>query len=454
MKHVPGIMLAAPKSGSGKTLLTIALLTYLQQQNKHPRAIKCGPDYIDPMFHRKVMQVPSKNLDTWMADEKTVSALFSDYVTEDCFVIAEGVMGLYDGLGGVLPQGSSYDLAETLGLPIVIILDAHGMGRTMVAILQGLVGQDTAGLIRGVILNKTSKHFYQVMKPMIEEQVGISCLGYFPKTEALHLESRHLGLKLPEEIADLKEQLSLAADFLVQSVDVEALLALGEEAVKHAEKAANKTLEASDKKVRIAVAMDEAFCFIYEDNLALLRSYGAEIVPFSPLKDEKLPEQIGGLILYGGYPELYAKALSENTTMRASINSALTGGLPCLAECGGFMYLHDSITAEDGVTYPMCGVVKGNCSNTGKLVRFGYIEMEGPKDWLGDKAIRGHEFHYYDTDENGSDVVVRKPVTGRTYSAVLCTEEQWLGFPHLYYPSNPAFVKHFIEQVCKFSDKQ
>ena len=211
---------------------------------------------------------------------------------------------------------------------------------------------------------------------------------------------------------------------------------------------------------RIAVAMDEAFCFYYRDNLNMLEYCGAEIVPFSPLHDGALPEEISGLLLGGGYPELYAKELAANESMKASVREALKKGMPSLAECGGFMYLHESLTTQDGETFSLVGAVPGTCSYKGKLVRFGYVEITEREDaaeegacgfLLPGQSIRAHEFHYFDSTANGESCVAVKPVTGRSWHCIHGTEHNFWGFPHLYYPSEPAFVRHFLEQVRDYA---
>jgi cobyrinic acid a,c-diamide synthase len=457
MTHT-GILLAAPNSGSGKTTVTCALLEALKRQNIRVRSFKSGPDYIDPMFHERVIGVPSRNLDTFFSEQKQVRELYA--LGQDAFEMSviEGAMGLYDGLGGTREEGSAYHLAQTLDLPIVLVLDAHGMGRTMVALLAGLLQYDTDHRIVGVILNRTTEHFCAVMSPLIEEELGLIVFGFFPNMPELHLESRHLGLKLPEEVEHLQEQVRRAADALETCVDIEGIARTAQSwALLHDfrdttmcnEEQENKDSESMEVHgPKIAVARDAAFCFYYKDNLRMLQEAGAQLLYFSPLSDKKLPDEADAILLGGGYPELCAKQLSENVSMRESIRAAIAAGMPSVAECGGFMYLHETLTDEAGQTYPMVGVVPGGCRNTGKLVRFGYVEVkEKTEHFLGNSAIRGHEFHYYNSDQNGTDCVAVKPTTGRTWDCVHSGSGYWWGYPHLYYPSNPAFVENFVAQA-------
>ncbi|MBQ7796005.1 MAG: cobyrinate a,c-diamide synthase [Lachnospiraceae bacterium] len=444
------VMIAAPKSGSGKTTITCALLQALKDRGHHVVSYKCGPDYIDPMFHQKVLDIPSKNLDTFFTGENETLQLFLKDRKEVDFAVLEGVMGLYDGLGGIREEGSSYHLAKVTKTPIVLVVDAKGMGRSVLAQIAGFLAYDTEHLIQGVILNRMSKSYFSVMKPLLEE-VGIAVLGYFPENKSMYFESRHLGLQMPDEIPKIKRQLEVIAKEFSVSVQVEQIIDM-------AGNAKPLTMVESDiEKITtahcpvIAIAKDEAFCFYYEDNLRLLEENGAELAYFSPIHDRKLPDNCSGILLGGGYPELYAKELAANDSMREAIRTAIANNMPTVAECGGFMYLHSAIEAAEGSLYEMAGVLPGVCRNTGKLVRFGYIEIEEEKGrfLMEGERIRGHEFHYYDSEDNGSDCTAIKPVTGKTYPCIITGESYWFGFPHLYYPSNPRFAERFVELARK-----
>lgn len=463
MKHI-GLMLAAPSSGSGKTTITCALLAALKKRNIRVRSFKSGPDYIDPMYHERVIGVPSGNLDTFFSDEQEIRYLYERGWENYDYSVIEGAMGLYDGLGGTRPEGSAYHLAQTLDLPVFLVLDARGMGRTMIALLAGLLRYDGDHQIAGVILNRTTERFYGIIGPQIEKELGLPVIGYFPEKQELHLESRHLGLKLPGEIEELKNQVFSAAEILEETVDVDRMLALAErcslfsDSLRREEKDRSHLWEnifdKTEKKVRIAVAKDGAFCFYYGENLRILQEKGAELVEFSPLADAGLPDHTDGILLGGGYPELFARQLSDNVSMRSSIREAIEAGIPSVAECGGFMYLHESLTNQEGSTFPMVGAVAGGCHNTGKLVRFGYVEIkEKETNFLAGRPIRGHEFHYYDSDHNGRDCIAGKPATGRSWDCVHEGENHWWGYPHLYYPSNPAFVSHFLHE-CRMAQQR
>lgn len=472
------IMIAAPKSGSGKTMLTCALLQALKEDGLQPVSFKCGPDYIDPMFHERVLEIPSRNLDTFFTGEKETAALLARGRATGSIAVLEGVMGLFDGLGGIRPEGSSYHLAEVTNTPILLVVDAKGMSRSVIPLILGFLSYDTKHLIRGVILNRMSEASYEALKPLLEKELPVPVFGYLPQSASLHIESRHLGLLRPDELSDLKARLKNAADELRKTVRLDALLRTAEAAPelsfhpkdvrpksplsKNSGQNDSLTKDSGQRKTGltggreagpvIAVARDEAFCFYYEDNLRLLRENGARLTFFSPLRDKRLPEKTAALLLGGGYPELHAKALSANSDMREAIKAAFLAGMPLVAECGGFMYLHNAIVDENGISHPMTGIVNAVCSDQRRLVRFGYVELtEKTSRFLPEgQSIRGHEFHYYDSTDNGTACLARKPVTGKTWTCVIEGDNFWLGFPHLYYPSNPAFAERFVQMAEVF----
>ena len=451
------VMIAAPKSGSGKTTITCAILQTLKDMGKQVVSYKCGPDYIDPMFHQRVIGIPSKNLDTFFTGENDTRKLLLKNRTGEEIAVIEGVMGLYDGLGGVREEGSSYHLAKVTKTPIILVVDAKGMGRSVIPLIAGFLAYDTEHLIRGVILNRMSKSYYEIIKPLIEAELQIRVLGYLAERQQLQIQSRHLGLHLPGEIKEIQRQLEVAAEELQKSVSIETIIQIAASAETiEIEKITETTEKITSTelitKPLIAVARDEAFCFYYEDNLLLLKEYGADIAYFSPLHDKELPEGSSGLLLGGGYPELYAKELEENTAMRKEIKAAVESGMPVVAECGGFLYLHTAIRDRDGHPYQMAGVLPAACQDTKKLVRFGYIELEEKESNFLEVGtrIKGHEFHYFDSEKNGEDCIAIKPVTGRTYPCVIEKENVWMGFPHLYYPSNPSFADHFVKKAEQY----
>ena len=478
-------MIAAPKSGSGKTMITCALLQLLKDSGKNVLSYKCGPDYIDPMFHKKVLGVPSKNLDTFFTDEKTTVQLFLDERADGDFAVLEGVMGLYDGLGGIYEQGSSYHLAKVTQTPIILVVDAKGMGKSVLALIAGFLQYDTQHLIKGVLLNRMSKGYYDIIKPLIEKELSVKVVGYFPEQKDIGLSSRHLGLVMPDELSDVKKQLNETADRLKKTIDMDLFIDIAEAAdeisdSESADEDKRQTLKNAEpmriqdqnNTVNIAVAMDEAFCFYYEDNWKLLEKCGAKLQYFSPIHDTKLPEDCDAMLLGGGYPELYAKELSKNVSMLNAIKKAFKAGMPTVAECGGFMYLHTYIRnicddndeknnadtqnkadiQNDMNKSKLVGALDGGCHFKGKLVRFGYIELaEKHSNFLPlNEKIKAHEFHYYDSTDNGADCIATKPATGRSYDCVISHDNYWLGFPHLYYPSNPHFAESLVRKAYEY----
>lgn len=439
-------MLAANKSGSGKTTITCGLLGALKERGLNPCSFKCGPDYIDPMFHRNVLGIPSGNLDTFFTEDDVTRELFKIEFSGDIAVI-EGVMGLFDGIGGVELTGSSYDLARVLKTPIILVIDAKGAGRSVLAEIRGFLDYDSEHLIKGVILNRTSKAFGVKLADLIEEELHIKCFGTVAEEKNVELSSRHLGLYLPQEIDDINKKLEKQKNLVLDGVDIDGIIELSKTVpeIKAASKIFVQPSKDSDNKLRLGVARDEAFCFYYRENLAMLQARGVELVEFSPLRDHHLPENISGILLGGGYPENYLSALQGNTQIKAEIKKAMDRGIPMLAECGGFMYLLDNIKNEQDKTYNMIGAINGSAYWTGKLVRFGYVTIEAEGF-----EIKGHEFHYYDTDNNGSSFTAKKPTGNRSWQCIHKVGPSYIGFPHLYYPSAPVFVDKFVEAMKNY----
>ncbi len=453
-------MIAAPKSGSGKTMITCALLQLIKNRGENITSYKCGPDYIDPMFHKEILDVPSKNLDTFFTGEETTVQLFLDGKSDGDFAVLEGVMGLYDGLGGISQEGSSYHLSKITHTPIILVVDAKGMGKSVIPLISGFLQYDTNHLIKGVLLNRMSKGYYDIIKPLIEQELPIKVVGYFPEQKDIVFESRHLGLVMPEEVNNIKNKLNEISGRLKNTINLDLLIDIATNADDICYEAIeDKQNDCPRNIVNLAVAMDEAFCFYYEDNLRLLEKYGAKLQYFSPLHDAKLPDDCDALLLGGGYPELYAKDLSENISMLNSIKTAFENGLPTIAECGGFMYLHTYLYGscdETALAFGLVGALNNKCYYKGKLVRFGYVELKEKQSNFLPKGeiIKAHEFHYYDSTDNGQNCIATKPTTGKMYECVISNGNYWLGFPHLYYPSNPHFVENFIKKAQKYKNKK
>ena len=445
----PRLLFAAPASGSGKTTIVCGLLRALKNRGRAVRAFKCGPDFIDPLFHEKVVGVPSGTLDLFFSDEEQLRRLFCRHAEGAQISLIEGVMGYYDGLGAASSDASSYAVARALDAPVVLIVDGRGQSLSALATLTGFLQFRPDSRIRGVIFNRMSEGVYAALKPEVE-RLGVEPLGFVPRCPELMIESRHLGLVTPGEIVDLEQKLDALAALLEQTVDMDGLMALAAEAP--ALMAPPATPVPPMPHPRIAVAKDEAFCFLYRDNLDLLRDYGAEIAFFSPIHDAALPKGTQGLILPGGYPELYAKALSENEPMRTAIRTAIQGGMPCLAECGGFLYLHRELEDMEGQFWPITGVLDARAWRTNKLGRFGYITLNANADTAflpAGETIRGHEFHYYESESCGDALHAQKPTGSRGWDCGHAEGLLLMGFPHLYYPSNPRFIERFLRRCAE-----
>lgn len=485
--RAPRLMFAAPKSGGGKTTLTCAFLQTLKNRGLFPAAFKCGPDYIDPMFHSRVIGVPSRNLDLFFTEEETVRGLFCRHTKEADIAVLEGVMGYYDGLGGDSDLASAWHLASALAAPAVLVLDPKGASLSLVPLVQGFLAFRSESRIRGLILNRCTSGLYAALKPMLERETGLKALGYLPEMPDCSFESRHLGLVTADEISGLRQKIRKLAAQLEETVDVAALLSLARSAPEiigslpevksgtpagpvsagtgretiHDKGPDGKepavTFAGIPSRPRIAVAKDQAFCFYYQDNLELLEELGAELCNFSPLTDEALPAGTSALYLGGGYPELQAEKLSANKKLLAAIRQAASRGLPILAECGGFQYLQERLMDERGRLWTMAGILSGESRPAGRLVRFGYLELTARRDNLlcraGEK-IRAHEFHYWDSEENGETFQAEKPGKGRGWPCIQTAGRIFAGYPHLYFYSNPAFAAGFVKAAAEFRREQ
>ncbi|MEA4929085.1 MAG: cobyrinate a,c-diamide synthase [Candidatus Limiplasma sp.] len=444
----PRVLLAAPASGSGKTMITCGILQALHNRGMRVSSFKCGPDYIDPMFHEKVIGIRSGNLDLFFSDEASLRRLFCRNAEGAQLSVIEGVMGYYDGQAAMSDDASTYKIARALQTPVVLIVNARGQSLSALAVLEGFLRFRPDSGMRGVIFNQMSERVFLSLKGEIDK-MGVVPLGYVPRAEELVIESRHLGLVTPDEIANLSGRLCKLAALLEKTLDIDALIALAADApvLTRPEPEPLPVMP----KTRLAVARDAAFCFFYKDNLLLLEKLGAELLYFSPIHDEELPQGAQGLLLPGGYPELYAKALSENTAMRASVAKAVRAGMPCLAECGGFLYLHRELEDMNGVFYPMCGVLDERAWRTPHLKRFGYVTLtaQGDSAFLeAGESIRGHEFHYYESGDCGNAMMAEKPSGDISWRCIHAEGNLLAGFPHLFYESNPRLIARFLRRCA------
>ncbi len=434
------VLIAGTRSGCGKTTVTCALLQALKRRGVPLHAYKCGPDYIDPTFHRRVLGVPSGNLDPFFLPGDALCRALG--AAEGSVAVIEGVMGYYDGVGSA-GRYSTWDVSRATDTPAVLVVNARGAYTSVGALMQGFrtFRQDSG--LQGVIFNDASPSLYGGLKELAVS-AGLTPLGFLPHSEAVTLKSRHLGLLTAGEVGDLTERLDALGDLAEQFLDLDGVLSLaaGASGLPAAEEPAAQT-----PQVTVAVARDEAFCFLYEENLRLLEALGARLAFFSPLNDRHLPPEAGGVYLPGGYPELYAARLAANP-IRQEIADAVAAGMPTVAECGGFLYLHDTLEGE-----AMAGVIHAEARRTDRLRRFGYATLRARRDNLlcpAEETIRVHEFHYCDTTDYGDAFTAEKP-DGTQRTCVHATDTLWAGFPHLYFPANEAFARRFVRKAAQYA---
>lgn len=436
------LLIAGTGSGCGKTTMVCAVMKGLLNQGLLVNSFKAGSDYIDPMFHSRITGTKSRNLDMFLCGENVVKQLFAEN-SKDCDIsVVEGVMGFYDGLGMGDIEYSSNDLSNRTDTPVVLVVNAKGMATSVLALIKGFL-EFTDNLIKGVLLNGVSPMMYPRYKEIIENNLDIKVLGFMPNLPEAAIESRHLGLVTADEIEDLRDKIDILGEHAAKYIDLDALMDIASSAP---EMEYEKVKIEKIASVRIAIAKDNAFCFYYEDNLDLLRKLGAELIPFSPLDDKSLPENIDGIIIGGGYPELYTDKLSNNTSMLINIREAYKSKTPIYAESGGFMYLGSTIEGKS-----MVNILSNNSQLTKRLQNFGYIKLIANKDNLLCKkgeSINAHEFHYTKSDFDGDDFTAIKKSTGKERFCIDAKDNFFAGYPHLHLWGNIDFAKGFIQKCA------
>lgn len=461
------LMIAGTGSGCGKTTAVCGILYGLKRMGLRPAAWKCGPDYIDPMFHKRALGIPTGNLDLFFSGREAILNLLARGMEEADVGVIEGAMGYYDGIG-MTQEASPYALAQASGTPVILVVNARGMGSSLFALISGFLQYQKPNRIAGVLLNEiTEKRYLQLKKPLIE--MGLLPVGYIPPQKAFLLESRHLGLITANEISEFHQKLETLYELIQNTIDWQTLLQIAESAEPLLETAdalnskSGETLPQQGGKplqkraVTIGVARDEAFCFLYEDNLRYLRRAGCELVFFSPMRDKELPPELDGLLLCGGYPELHARELSENETMRRSIRKAVADGLPCIAECGGFLYLQKTLADQKGNVYEMAGVLPGGGFWGGRLARFGYIRLSlrgGNLFGRDDLTLKAHEFHYYSCDEADGAFLAEKVSGESKWTTGYASRDLYAAFPHIYFYGNEPFAEAFLERAAVYRRKR
>ena len=459
MNKISAFMIAGTHSGCGKTTVSLGIMSYLKSMGLKVQAFKVGPDFIDPGHHKRVTGRASHNLDGWMMTQRYNQEVFSRYSHDADVCVVEGVMGLYDGFSGKDESGSSAQIAKWLNLPVILVVDASSMARSAAAVVLGYRMLDPEVNLMGVIFNKVSgtRHAHFIEEAMSEIR-GIDVLGFLPKNDQVNMPSRHLGLVTAEDMHMSDNQISLISEWIREGVDVDRLL---KRTSGYSIPRYFCTDEEPDKGVSIGIAMDNAFSFYYEENLRLLKKEGAELIPFSPIRDSELPDNIHGIIFGGGYPELYAEELSENVGLMQDIRRFARKGMPMYAECGGFMYLMDCIKWKK--EHGMVGIFPFKCQLRKGLRALGYREIITKKpSLLGDPGTRarGHEFHYSDiieAEHDGIDCIYQ--LVDRDGRIINAKEGFMKGnvlgsYIHLHFGSNPWLAASFLNSCKRYRSRK
>jgi len=454
----PRIVISGTHSGAGKTTVTTGVLRALYNRGLKVQPFKSGPDYIDPAFHSFVAGRTSRNLDVWMLGEETTKTLFVKNTQDAEISVIEGVMGLYDGLGTEKDKGSTAHLSKVLEAPVILVVDGSGMSSSAAAIVTGYVKYDESVNIAGVILNNMhgEKH-YELLKEAIERDTGVECVGYLNKNSSISLKSRHLGLVPSGEVDALSDKLNEVADMVSETVNLDKLIELANN-VKPINMEVNRVKPVSNKPVRIGVAKDRAFNFYYQDSLDLLEELGADLVYFSPVQDKTLPENISGIILGGGFPEVFGKEIEANTQMKNAIVQAIESNMPVYAECGGLMYLCESIEDLDSNTFEMCGVFPYKSKMTKRLQRFGYVHVEVEAGTPVSEAVEGfkaHEFHRSIVDHDDKDLAynITKARPGQEHMKWQCGHKYKnciAAYAHVHFYSNKNLARNFVKSCSLY----
>lgn len=449
-KPFKGVIIAAVKSGSGKTMASLAIMKYLQDKGLKVAPFKTGPDFIDTSHYERICHTKGRNLDTYMMTDDFINWNISSVMENRDVAVIEGVMGLFDGYGDE-GRGSTAELAKKLNLPVILVIDAKGMNQSIVPLVHGFLNWDNNIHVVGVVLNRVnSEKQYNFLKQKIEK-LGIKCYGYIPTMSEIFVPERHLGIYMGhEQGSNFDEGLKKAAGTL----EGERLLQLIENSSR---KMPISSLHfESNIPLKVAVARDEAFCFIYDENIELFKRNGGYIHYFSPLKDEGVG--MADLVyLPGGYPELYMKALSKNSSMKASIINFVENGGYLLAECGGLIYLSTKILTGEGV-FDGLNILPFNIEMGKRYTSLGYVDVtvsDGNPLFCKDTKLRGHRFHYSFIKE-GKDILHRsyilerkdlKEEEGFVYKNLLAS------YVHLHFGSNPEAVKDMFEKIASRTGK-
>ncbi|MGB9499712.1 MAG: cobyrinate a,c-diamide synthase [Dissulfuribacterales bacterium] len=458
---IKGIIIAGTMSGCGKTTVTLGFMASLAKRGLNVAPFKVGPDFIDPGHHTRITGVASRNLDGWMLSKSYNVNNFFKHTQSADIAIVEGVMGLFDGYDGKTEAGSTAQLAKWIGLPVILVVDARSMARSAAALVQGFERFDPDLTYAGVLFNNigSSRHL-EYLKEALKDNVTMPCLGGILHNKEILIPERHLGLVTREDHPFGGEKIDLFANIIEDSLDVDAFLNLLPELETPEEKPESQKYPKS-LKVKIGLPLDNAFCFYYADNLDILKEQGAKLVCFSPINDAYLPDDLDGLYLGGGYPELFAKQLFKNSGLRKQIKEKSVQGMPIYGECGGFMYLCREIRDTKGKVFPMAGCFPFVTSMFTRLKSLGYREITFTKDTVIGKrgqTVRGHEFHYSELTEYPGNVETVYQVSPR--KGIKITKEGYMvnhtlgSYNHLHFGSCPEVGKQFVESCLQYKQER
>ena len=446
------IVIAGVRSGVGKTTIATGIMGALTRRGYLVQPFKAGPDYIDPSYHELACGVPCRNLDTWLLPHRTVLELFQRASARRQLALVEGVMGLFDGHSSLSGEGSTAELAKLLNAPVILVADASKVARSVAAEVLGYQQFDPKLRLAGVILNGVGgpRHL-EFCQPQIEATTGLPVLGYLPHREEFVQPERHLGL-IPTVEGTVAQQWYDALIAQVEAtIDLDFIVQLAASSNPPLVEPEVYPAEPQPKRAVIATARDKAFSFYYQDSLDLLESWGAELVPFSPLQDSILPQGVGGIYIGGGFPEMLARELAENSPMHAAIRDAVSLGVPVYAECGGLMYLGRRLSDLEGVQHPMVGVIPAVSTMSQRRLTLGYREVESCTDsplLLRGQRVRGHEFHW-STLEQPPDPAqsVYRVVDEDNRAEGFQVGSVWASYVHIHLGSDPSLARRFVD-IC------
>ena len=453
------IVIAGVRSGVGKTTIASGVMGALSRRGLRVQPFKAGPDYIDPTYHTIACGVPSRNLDTWMLPHPVATELFHRAAGAADIAVVEGVMGVFDGHSSLDEDGSTAELAKLLDAPVILIADAGKVARSVAAEVLGYQQFDPDLRIAGVILNGVgSERHLEFCKPQIEATTGLPVVGWLPRREDLVQPERHLGLIPTVEGTVLSDWYDALNAQIEQTIDLDAIIRIAATAGRPSNSVSQVFPgERQPARAAIAVARDRAFSFYYQDSLDLLAAWGAEVVPFSPLDDSALPDGVGGVYLGGGFPELFAEELSRNDGMIRSIRSSIRKGVPVYGECGGLMYLGESLSDLDGRQFPMVGAIPVVSSMEGRRLHLGYREVEacaaGPLLRAGEQ-VRGHEFHWSVLQNPpGEESAAYRVVNQAGRPEGFRSGSVWASYIHVHLGSRPGLASRFVD-TCAASKRR